>query len=283
MASEFRRMMMLRGSPTDWAANNIVPLAGEVCVEFNPGRIRMKVGDGANVYSALPYTGEQDDIARAANSVNSGAITSLTSRMVTAETATALIPGIQGDISSIQTGLAGKQQAFPIGGSPGDLIQWNGSAWVPITVGAIGGSVAQFDQITGRWQAVPKGAPGYVLTTSPSGVPSWLPNSAVTVRTITLAGSGGDVWTAFNGATPTVQAGELVIVTYDNTAYVYTGPPGANINNSNSSQFTQLGSATAFATLGDFTTPPGGATDRAVSPNVLNIWVPTLVFDCGTY
>ena len=50
------RMQCIRGTTAEWGANDIAPLDGELCVEeLLDGNVRLKVGDGANPYSALPY------------------------------------------------------------------------------------------------------------------------------------------------------------------------------------------------------------------------------------
>lgn len=56
MADTFARMRQIVGSTADWAANDIVLGSGEIGIErVSSSDIRIKVGDGATAWSALPY------------------------------------------------------------------------------------------------------------------------------------------------------------------------------------------------------------------------------------
>jgi hypothetical protein len=54
MTVEYKRMQQLRGASAQWAADDIVPLDGELAIErLDDGSIKMKVGDGTTDYLAL--------------------------------------------------------------------------------------------------------------------------------------------------------------------------------------------------------------------------------------
>jgi hypothetical protein len=56
MATELARMAQIFGSTADWAANDITPLLGEICLELQAaGGVWSKVGDGISAYSVLPW------------------------------------------------------------------------------------------------------------------------------------------------------------------------------------------------------------------------------------
>lgn len=56
MTVEYKRMQQLRGSTSQWVADNIIPLDGEIAVERGGGDdTRLKLGDGARSFAALPY------------------------------------------------------------------------------------------------------------------------------------------------------------------------------------------------------------------------------------
>jgi hypothetical protein len=86
--------------------------------------------------------------------------------------------------------------------------------------------------------------------------------------TATVAQNGlPDVFTAFNSAAPTVSPGDIVIYTWNGTAYVYTGPTGSPVNSSTAGQFTALGAAPTWATAAEIT--GGSVTDHAIAPDQL--------------
>ena len=56
MPDIFARVKHIYGSEADWAANDIVLLAGEIAFANVGGSIQGKVGNGVDTWSALPYT-----------------------------------------------------------------------------------------------------------------------------------------------------------------------------------------------------------------------------------
>ena len=57
MATEFARMRQIYGTTADFAANDLVLLAGELALELTvDGNVWAKVGDGVLTFSNLPYT-----------------------------------------------------------------------------------------------------------------------------------------------------------------------------------------------------------------------------------
>lgn len=279
---EFRRMQQLRGAPSDWSAHDAVPLVGELALEMSGGRWRLKAGDGVTPFSALQYLGEQDDTARASTAALGSQVTTIDSRVSVVENAAGAIPGMQANIAATQSALGGKQDNLPPGNAAGDLLVWSGSAWTLNQSGAQDGTMLRFDALTGRWVPISRGGAGQVLTLLPNGMPAWQAAGSISVKPINLTG-GTTVHEAFNVARPTVTGGDLAIVSWNGQAYVYTGAPGAAISNATASDFTSLGATTAWATGGDFTTPPGGASNVAVSPAVLLAWFDQAGMDAGTY
>lgn len=60
MPDTFARMRQLAGTTVEWAANDLVIGYGEIAVELlSDGGARVKIGDGARRYSALPYASAQ--------------------------------------------------------------------------------------------------------------------------------------------------------------------------------------------------------------------------------
>lgn len=67
MADIYARIRTIVGSSADWAANNIVLGSGEIGVErVSSTDIRLKVGDGTSVWSALPYASASSSTINAA-------------------------------------------------------------------------------------------------------------------------------------------------------------------------------------------------------------------------
>lgn len=280
MAVEQKRVQSLRGSVADWGANDIVPLVGELCIAFDGGRARLKSGDGVNAFSVLPWIGERDDVARQEAALAQGAAVTLEARITNVETAASNIGPMQQAISANAQALAGKQAELAPGAATGDLLYWNGSAWVTLDLGATPDALLRYDGAAGRWITIPRGPAGYIMTVSPTGVPQWLPSGSVTVRSLTLAGQG-PIEAAFNAAAPTIASGEMVLCTFGGDAFIYTGPPGSGITNAVAGNFTRIGAASSYATLADFAAPVGGATAMAVSPAVAIEWIKNVNFDAG--
>ena len=57
MSKELRRFQNRRGTAADLAAKNEVPLAGEMIIETDTGKI--KIGDGVKAYNSLEYLDKQ--------------------------------------------------------------------------------------------------------------------------------------------------------------------------------------------------------------------------------
>jgi len=56
MALEYYRMLQLIGTPADWSANDIVIGSGEIAFQNDAGVITGKIGNGVDVFSALPFS-----------------------------------------------------------------------------------------------------------------------------------------------------------------------------------------------------------------------------------
>ena len=64
------RIKHKRDSEANWSMNNPILLNGEcIIVDMNDGSTRIKIGDGANGYSSLPFI--DDDLRSAIGEINS--------------------------------------------------------------------------------------------------------------------------------------------------------------------------------------------------------------------
>ena len=55
MATFSKRIQLRNDSPSNWSTANPVLLAGEIGLELDPARNRIKIGDGTNAWNDLPY------------------------------------------------------------------------------------------------------------------------------------------------------------------------------------------------------------------------------------
>ena len=55
MPSFTKRIQLRRGTSSNWSTENPVLLEGEVAIELNNNRNRIKIGDGVTAWNALPY------------------------------------------------------------------------------------------------------------------------------------------------------------------------------------------------------------------------------------
>jgi hypothetical protein len=60
MTTEYKRMQQLIGTTAEWGANDLVVGDGELAVEQTGTATKIKIGDGATKFSALPYIGGGD-------------------------------------------------------------------------------------------------------------------------------------------------------------------------------------------------------------------------------
>lgn len=262
MATEFRRMMQLRGDAATWGANDQILLSGEIAFQIEAGVWRMKVGDGAALYSALPFIGETDPTARADIVTLQGDVTDLDTRLLVVEASTGSISTLEGRVDAVEAALPGKQAAIADGTNEGDLIVWNGSAWEPseITLGL--GSMLYWNPGLNNYIGIPIGDEGQSLVVA-GGTPAWGFPTTARNRVIALTG-GASVQAAFNTLAPTINNGDVVTVTWEDRSYHYVGPSGAAISTSTSGDFTLLGytdPVIAFevqTTVDTFTVATGG-------------------------
>jgi hypothetical protein len=282
MTMEAKRMQQLRGIPADYGANDVTPLQGEIAVLFDGPRTRLKVGDGVNAFSVLSFVGEHDETARAAAAAVEQTAMNLDTRLKTVEPVSNAVQALTQQVQTNTQALNGKQARLPDGIAVGDLLLWDGVAWTTFEIGAAQNAILYFDAAQSRWVALPRGPAGSVLTVSPIGRPAWQAAAAVSITTLPLTGGAG-IADAFNAQKPTVAVGELLVVTFNGTAYLYTGHPGSGITTAATGDFTQLGAGVGFAQQSDLTQPAGGATNLAVSPALLNAWAQQADFDAGTY
>ena len=55
MPSFTKRIQLRRGTASEWSSENPVLLEGEVAIELDPARNRIKIGDGTTAWNSLPY------------------------------------------------------------------------------------------------------------------------------------------------------------------------------------------------------------------------------------
>ena len=55
MPSFTKRIQLRRGTYTEWREQNPVLLEGEVAIELDADRNRIKIGDGTTAWNELPY------------------------------------------------------------------------------------------------------------------------------------------------------------------------------------------------------------------------------------
>ena len=55
MPSFTKRIQLRRGTASNWSDENPVLLEGEVAIELDNNRNRIKIGDGVTPWNALPY------------------------------------------------------------------------------------------------------------------------------------------------------------------------------------------------------------------------------------
>jgi len=71
LSTEYKRMRQIVGTSAEWLSNDIVLGKGEMAIEQTGTATKIKIGDGSNKYSALPFvSGGLDLSAINANFVN---------------------------------------------------------------------------------------------------------------------------------------------------------------------------------------------------------------------
>ena len=55
MPSFTKRIQLRRGTRAEWTAQNPVLLGGELGIELDSARNRIKIGDGSSAWNDLPY------------------------------------------------------------------------------------------------------------------------------------------------------------------------------------------------------------------------------------
>ena len=55
MATFSKRIQLRRDTATNWQTTNPVLLEGELGLELDPARNRIKIGDGTTAWNSLPY------------------------------------------------------------------------------------------------------------------------------------------------------------------------------------------------------------------------------------
>lgn len=188
MATEFRRQQQRRGTEAQWAANDIVLLAGEIALQTGPGagQARAKIGTGAAPWSVLPWVFEVDQTARNSIGTLSTNLASLDSRVVVLEDAASAGGSINDIVAQVNANTAAieqRQLLLPIGTHPGELLYWDGTAFFTTTFPSapVLGTMLYWDPAAWNYIPITPGAPGQALVIGTSNVPVWATNPAAGV------------------------------------------------------------------------------------------------------
>jgi hypothetical protein len=266
MATEFRRMQQRRGTAAEWAANNIVLLAGEIALQTGPGagEARAKIGDGVTPFGSLPWVFEVDQTARNGVASLTLSVTSLDTRVDALEAATGsggALDDLTAAVAQNTADILARQMILPVGTNPGDLLFWSGTDYAATAFAPAmeHGSMFFWNATAGEYARVPNGAVGQALILRPGGVPGWGNPSSITVTlentSIPLAG-GASVEAAFNAAAPTIAANAITTVTWEGQAFHYVGAPGTAITTATAADFALIG----YTTSGIADAPSDGKT-----------------------
>jgi hypothetical protein len=123
MTDILARQRQLIGTTAEWGADDLVIGNGELAIErVNAAQIKIKVGDGVNKYSALPY------VTSSPAAAISGGLTFKGSRDITAA---APAGAVAGDyyVASATGAPAGSWTGLGARVTKGDLILFDGTAW----------------------------------------------------------------------------------------------------------------------------------------------------------
>jgi len=196
MATEYRRMMQLRGDASLWASNDIILLTAEIGFLVDPGGWRMKAGDGVSAFSALPFIGENDPTARAGVTALEGSVLTLDTRVTALETAGGDLPALQAQVDALTLVVNGKQDTLPTGTGLGDYLIWDPDAggvgvggYVSTALTLVQGSLQYWDVVTETYLATPLATEGQQLTADADGNPVWTDPPEVLLDEATVGGN----------------------------------------------------------------------------------------------
>lgn len=174
MTTEYRRMQQLRGTSTDWSANDIALINGEIGFETGGATLRAKFGDGTSLWSALPYIFETDTVARASAADVAADLASVDSRVTALETTSGDLTDIQSQVDANTAAIAGKQNAFADGTADGGLLYWNGTAYVASENAMSNRGVAYYDTATSDYLSTATPTAYQIMQADVDGKPSWI-------------------------------------------------------------------------------------------------------------
>ena len=144
------KIALVSKTTAEWAAETTIPFKGCPCVEFTTdGKTKMKIGDGANLYTAIPYIA--DDITAAMiisalgftpiDSAKVGVADGVASLDSTGKVPSAQLPTYVDDVVEV----AGIDNAPPVGETDKIYVdtisnktyRWGGTAYVEISASDI--------------------------------------------------------------------------------------------------------------------------------------------------
>lgn len=173
MTTEYRRMQQRRGAAGDWSLNNVILLPGEFGVQSDPAGARFKIGDGVTAWADLPWSGENDPTARSQADAATAALAALDIRVVALEDLPGDLATLQAQVDSQDAAITAINAGLPAGNAEGDLLYWDGSAFVPTTYTIAHGSLFFWNATATEIQALPAPTPGHYLRASVGGLPVW--------------------------------------------------------------------------------------------------------------
>ena len=106
MATDYAKMQQARGEEADWSASSRVLLVGEIGFLIDPTGYRMKVGNGTDAWSALPYFGEKDYELRVTVAGVEVNVADHETRIVALEAAVDTVATLQAAVDALTTQVA---------------------------------------------------------------------------------------------------------------------------------------------------------------------------------
>lgn len=182
------KIALVNKTTVEWAAEPTIPFKGCPCVEFTAdGKTKMKIGDGTNLYSALPYIA--DDLTAAmvisalgftpVDSAKIGVAEGVASLDSTGKVPSAQLPSYVDDVievAGIDTAPAtGETDKIYVDTISNKTYRWSGTAYVEISTSDIvtasekngyikinGTDVKVYEPTQADWNETDETSPAYI-------------------------------------------------------------------------------------------------------------------------
>lgn len=144
------KIALVNKTTAEWAAENTIPFKGCPCVEFTTdGKTKMKIGDGTNLYSSLPYIA--DDLTAAmiisalgftpVDSAKVGVAEGVASLDSTGKVPSAQLPSYVDDVINVagidNAPTTGETDKIYVDTISNKTYRWSGTAYVEISASDI--------------------------------------------------------------------------------------------------------------------------------------------------